>query len=807
MALSSRITFLITVTFLTVICLPSLSGQERILKGLVTDSTGSVIQGASVYIPVYGTGTVTEKDGTFRLLLAPEITEQVRVIFSCMGYRADTITLAAGNLPRQLHIYLAGETVNIQEVSIRASRPDNVTIINVPSVAGAVIPSVTGGIESAIATLPGVATFSELSYSYSVRGGSYDENLVYINDVEVYRPYLIRSGQQEGLSRINPDLTASVHFSPGGFSASYGDRMSSVLDITYREPEKREGSVSLSLLTSSVHAGARSRNNMFWFLAGARYRNNSILLGSLDSKGDYRPSFADIQAIAGYTPDNRTRLTLSLWGSSNNYIFIPRSQTTTFGTIEDAYRLYAFFDGGEHDRYINGGMALTLGLRHSDMVSSKVIFSAYMADENESFDIRGAYSLSALDKTEGTENNPDTLLNAGAGSWLSHARNRLRAEVAGLTYKGTFTRGRNSLDWGVTAKYRGFDSFRNEWLRVDSAGYTLGSDGEGLTLTSWSDQSTSLGSFTSEAFLISRNNFTIAGRQWELNAGIRASYDTYYPEMLVSPRLSLRVKLSDRFSAYMAAGSYHQPPGGREIMIENENGLPQLKAQRSYHLTTGARYDFIAWDRPFRFTVEAYGKLFNRLVPYSIDNVRLVYYGGNIAEGYTAGVDMRVNGEFVQGVESWFSLSLMKSEMNIPSSNSGWYPSPFDQRVNFSIFFQDYLPGHPDFRAHINITFGTGIPASPPGRDQWDIWFRMPPYRRIDIGFSKILLGSDRVNKDSFLRELVAGFEIFNLADIRNTISYTWIRTVRNSEGETREYAVPNYLTKRSLNLKLTARF
>lgn len=807
MALSSRIAFLITVALLTVTFLPSLSGQDRILKGLVTDSTGTVIQGVSVYLPAYGTGTVTEKDGTFRLMLAPEMTEQVRVIFSCTGYLADTITVVAANLPGQLHIHLAGETVNIGEVSIRASRPDNTTIINIPSVVGAVIPSVSGGIESAIATLPGVATFSELSYSYSVRGGSYDENLVYINDVEVYRPYLIRSGQQEGLSRINPDLAASVHFSPGGFSASYGDRMSSVLDITYREPEEREGSVSLSLLTSSAHAGARSRNNMFWFLAGARYRNNSILLGSLDSKGDYRPRFADIQAIAGYTPDRRTRVTLSLWGSSNNYIFIPRSQTTTFGTIENAYRLYAFFDGGERDRYINGGLALTLGLRHSDMLSSKLILSAYLADESESYDIRGAYSLSALDKTEGTENNPDTLLNAGAGSWLSHARNRLRAGVAGLTYKGSFTRGRNNLDWGIAAKYRGFDSFRNEWLRVDSAGYTLGADGEGLTLTSWSDNSTSLASFTSEAYLISRNSFFMAGRQWELNAGVRASYDTYYPEMLVSPRLSLRVNLSDRLSAYMAAGSYHQPPGGREIMIENESGQPLLRAQRSYHLTAGARYDFIAWDRPFRFTVEAYGKLFNRLVPYSIDNVRLVYYGGNIAEGYSAGVDMRINGEFVQGAESWFSLSLMKSEMNIPSYSSGWYPAPFDQRVNFSIFFQDYLPGHPDFRAHINITFGTGIPASPPGRDQWDIWFRMPPYRRIDIGFSKILVGPDRMNKDSFLRELVAGFEIFNLADIRNTISYTWIRTVRNSEGETREYAVPNYLTKRSLNLKLTARF
>ncbi len=807
MAWSSRITFLIIFLLLIVAPLSSLSGQDRSMRGLVTDTAGMAIAGATVYLPAYNKGTVTDGEGAFRLLFTPVTTERVTIIFSCLGYRADTVTISAGKLSDMLKITLAGETVEIAEVSVRASRPDNITIINVPSVAGAVIPSVAGGIESLISTLPGVATFSELSYSYSVRGGSYDENLVYINDVEVYRPYLIRSGQQEGLSRINPDLTASVSFSPGGFSASYGDRMSSVLDITYREPETREGSVSLSLLTSSVHAGARSNNNKLWFLAGARYRNNAILLGSLDTKGEYRPRFADVQAIAGYVPNEHTRLTLSLWGSSNKYTFIPGSRTTTFGTIENAYRLYAYFEGGEQDRYNNGGMAVTLDLRHSNRFTSKFIMSAYIADENESYDIRGAYSLSSLDRTEGSENNPDTLLNAGVGSWLSHARNRLRAGAAGVTYRGSVASGRNGLEWGMTAKHRSYDTFWHEWIRVDSAGYTLRGDAEGLALTSWSDGSSNVNSITTEAWLISRGSFSLAGRKWDLNAGIRSSYDSYFSEMLVSPRLSLKVNLSDRLSVYMAAGAYHQPPGGREMMIENENGSPRLKAQRSYHLTAGARYEFIAWERPFRFTMEAYGKKFDRLVPYSIDNVRLIYYGGNIAEGYSAGLDMRVNGEFVPGVESWFSLSLMRSEMNIPSLNSGWFPAPFDQRVNFSIFFQDYLPGHPDFRAHINISFGTGIPTSPPGRDQWDIWFRMPPYRRIDIGFSKVLIGGARMNKNSFLNELVAGFEIFNLADIRNTISYTWIQTIRNSEGEMREYAVPNYLTTRSLNLKLTARF
>lgn len=805
MALSSRITSL--PLFVIFLLMPSLLlSQGRVLGGLVTDITGTPIPGATVYLPASDKGTVTGGNGKFEIAADPGA-ETATIVFSCIGYRTDTVTVNFAGTPASLKIVLTAETIGIEGVRVTASRPDNITVINIPAVAGTVIPSVAGSIEAAITTLPGVASFSELSNSYSVRGGSYDENLVYINDVEVYRPYLIRSGQQEGLSRINPDLTAEVNFSPGGFSASFGDRMSSVLDITYREPEKSEGAVSLGLLTSTAYAGARSSNDKLWFIAGARYRSNAILLGTLDTRGEYRPRFADLQAIAGYSPDERTSLTLSLWGSSNMYTFVPRSQTTTFGTIGDAYRLYAFFEGGERDRYNNGGVAMSLDYRHSERLTSKIILSAYLADEYESYDIRGAYSLSSLDLNQGTENNPDTLLNAGAGSWLSHARNRLRTGVTALAYRGSGTTDRGGFEWGATARYRNHDIDINEWLRVDSAGYTLGGEGEGLTLTSYAYRTSTVSSIVAEGWFISRSSFTVAGKRWDFNAGIRSAWDSYNSELLISPRISLTVALNQRMSGYLAAGAYHQPPGGREMMLETESSLSLLKAQRSYHLTAGVRYDFIAWDRPFRFTAEAYGKLFDRLVPYTVDNVRLKYFGGNIAEGYAAGLDMRVNGEFVPGVESWFSLSLMKSELKIPSSGSEWYPAPFDQRVNVSIFFQDYLPGHPDFRAHLNVAFGTGIPASPPGRDQWDIWFRMPPYRRIDIGFSKVLIGAGIERENSFMKELIAVIEIFNLADIRNTISYTWIRTVRNSEGITREFAVPNYLTRRSVNLKLTARF
>lgn len=805
MSLSSGIITRLTFILLFLMPLSILSAQDRILEGRVTDTSGVAIAGATVSIPSLNRGVVTGDDGSFTIRLDVGETSQM-MVFSCLGYSSDTVMVDSGHRNRLLNIMLLPVTIDLEGVQIRASRPDNITVIKIPAVAGAVIPSVAGGVEAAIATLPGVASYNELSSSYSVRGGSYDENLVYINDIEVYRPYLIRSGQQEGLSRINPDLTAEVQFSPGGFSAAYGDRMSSVLDITYREPERKEGSVSLSLLTSSVHAGARSKDGKLWFIAGARYRTHAILLGSLDARGDYIPRFADLQAMAGYRPGKKTELTMSLWASSNKYTFIPRSRTTSFGTTENAYRLYAWFEGAERDQYDNGGGAVTLKIRHSESLMSKFILSASTADEKESYDIRGAYSLSSLDLTEGTENNPDTLLNAGAGSWLSHARNILLNDLTGVSYRGSFHKGKNDLEWGIAAKYYDYHIIKNEWLRVDSAGYTTGGEGDGLVLTSGTDITGDINSFMAEGWLISRNSFSIADRLCDLNTGIRASYNSYNSELLVSPRISMAVALSHRTSFFIAAGAYHQPPGGREMMLDLEM-QSHLKAQRSYHLTTGVHYDFTAWDRPFRFTAEGYGKIFNRLIPYTVDNVRLIYYGGNIAEGYSAGLDLRVNGEFVRGVESWFSLSVMRSEMRIPLYSTGWFPAPFDQRVNFSIFFQDYLPGHPDFRAHINIAFGTGIPASPPGREQWDVWFRIPPYRRIDIGFSKVLAGNNNLKENSFMKELMAGIELFNLSDIRNTISYTWIRTVRNSEGQIREYAVPNYLTGRVVNLKVTARF
>ncbi len=801
-----------TVSYLTALCLwvlpvLYLAGQQHTIKGSVTDTSGVAVGGASVYLPSLSLGTVSSSDGSFRLSFTGGAGAPLLLVVSSVGYLTDSLMIMPGALPHSLSITLTPGITDIGAVEVTARRPGGINAIAIPVMAAASLPSLSGGIEAAIATLPGVASFSELSSGYSVRGGSYDENLVYVNGVEVYRPYLIRAGQQEGLSRINPDLAATVSFTPGGFNASYGDRMSSVLDITYREPEQREGSLTLSLLTSSAHAGVRSRNGALWFIAGARYRSTALLLGSLEARGAYRPHFADLQAYGGYQPAPHIRLTLSLWGSLNRYTFIPMSQTTSFGTFENAWRLYAWFQGGEHDRYDSGGGAATLEIRHSEQLTSRVIISGALTGESESYDIRGAYSLSALDRDKGTENNPDTLLNAGTGSWLSHARNYFRSPAADLSYRGATLHSRGDMEWGLTLRHRSFDASRNEWLRTDSAGYTLNEGGDMLSLTRHTLLNAGAGSLTAEGWLMSRLRLSLMGLPADLNAGIRSSYDSYSSELLISPRISMKASLSRSLTAFIAGGAYHQPPGARELMPESADSTSRPAAQRSYHLTAGIQYNFIAWERPFRFSAEAWGKLFYKMIPYRVDNVRVIYYGGNIAEGWSAGVDLRINGEFAQGAESWFSLSLMRSEIRIPSLSTGWYPAPFDQRIHLSIFFQDYLPGHPDFRTHVNLAVGTGIPTSPPGRNQWDKTFRIPPYRRIDIGFSKVVYDAAKRNRESFMRELVAGVEIFNLADIRNTISYTWIRTVMNNRGQVREYAVPNYLTRRSLNLKLSAQF
>jgi len=789
----------------------SLSGQNRIISGIVTDSTGIPVQSVIIRHPESMKGTITDVNGKFRLSV-PVTSLNHNIQISYIGYKEVTVNIPAGDGDIKIPVIILREQIFTPgNIKVTAFRKNDISSLQIPVSTSFVIPSVSRSIEAIVRTLPGVSSYNELSNQYSVRGGSYDENLVYIDGIEIYRPYLIRYGQQEGLSQINPDFVSSVAFSPGGFSAQYGDKMSSVLDVKYRKPQSREASLTASLLTSSAHLGLVSKEKRFFMMAGVRYKTNTLLVNTLDEEGQFHPSFLDFQSYGGAKTGDHSQIKVLLSASSNSFYFIPESQSTTFGSITGAYKLYAAFDGSEKDAYNNLSGTLSYESGEGQPLSSQISVSGLTAYEIEAFDIRGAYNIDAIDDTQFTHLQADSILKIGIGSWLDHARNRLNISTITLSYKGSLKQDGNVTEWGVSSKLSETGININEWERVDSSGYTIGSGGTGLTVTSFYGNICNYRELFSDVYVTEKVAFNLGRLRGSFNAGARAFFDTFNDEMHFSPRIAVDIYPSATLTLYLTGGLYQQPVSGRELMQFNPETAVKLTSQRSYHLACGMKHDFIAWDRPFRFTAEMYGKMQRDLIPYKVENVRISYFGGNIANGYTVGLDMRVNGEFVEGAESWFSLSLMKSDMEIQSLNTGWFSSPFDQRVNANVFFQDYIPGHPGFRTHVNIVFGTGVPASPPNTDSWDVSFRMPPYQRVDLGFSKILIGEVNGhhlgNPNSHFRELSFGVEIFNLADIRNIISYTWINTVKNSEGLSGQYAVPNYLTRRRLNLRLTAKF
>jgi hypothetical protein len=659
--------------------------------------------------------------------------------------------------------------------------------------------------------MPGVASRNELSTQYSVRGGSYDENLVYINDVEIYRPFLIRSGQQEGLSVINPDLAGSVIFSPGGFDCSYGDKMSSVLDIRYKRPVSPKGSLNLGLLTSSIHYEGISKDSKISYLAGLRYKSSRLMLKTLDAKGNYNPVFTDLQSLVTYRTGSHSVLSFLGTFSSNRYNFEPESRTSSFGTEAAAYQLYVLFNGSEKDTYIAWNTAVGWELSKKGVNSHKFMITAFGADEQEFYDIRSSYSLRSLDLNSGSENFSDSLMNIGIGSMLDHARNRLKADIITVSYKGQNSWRHGILYLGIRAKKTNISDKIREWTRVDSAGFTVPWNKESLDLTSLIVSDTKLTYVSYDSYLMNSSSFQLRRGRININSGIRGYFNSFTGEILLSPRLSAEIITGKKTSFHLKGGYYYQPPLYREMRYADGSLNNYIKSQRSIHEVLGMVYDFTAWQRPFRLTAEIYNKNLSFIIPYKIDNVRIIYTGENMASGYSRGLDLKVNGEFVPGAESWVSLSLMDSGLRIPSWNIRMFPSPSDQTLSLQLFFQDWLPDYPTIRAHLNLSFATGIPVTSPYNNRIDQYHRLPSYRRIDLGFTKLItlrkLKSSSFAPIRYFNEIIAGIEIFNLLDIRNTVSYQWISTVNNYEGQRRQFAVPNYLTGRSLNLRIAADF
>ncbi|MDR3094965.1 MAG: TonB-dependent receptor plug domain-containing protein [Bacteroidales bacterium] len=662
------------------------------------------------------------------------------------------------------------------------------------------LPNPSGNFEALLKALAGVSSNNELSAQYSVRGGNFDENLVYVNNIEIRRPILIRSGQQEGLSFINPDLVASVNFSAGGFGACYGDKMSSVLDVQYRVPSAFHGTASVSLLgaTASVEGLVKNR---FSYLLGARYKTSKYLLGTLDTQGDYDPRFVDVQGLFHYKISPRWDADMLVNFSNNRYFFAPDHRVTNFGSLYESYQLNVYYDGMELDTYNSGLNALTLTHCPSDRWKLKWTGVAGLTSERETFDIESAYWLSELEN-----NRSDSIMRQGVGSELSHARNYLNTGNFSFTHTGTFREGRKTLDWSVAYQRETADNRLNEWVMIDSAGYSVPYNGTGIPLKTVRTADNHLTIQRAIAWLQYQQHLSSAKARWTFTAGLRFHYSDANGESLWSPRVSATVRPYhwSRLSGHLAVGMYAQPPSYREMRDIDGQMHSHIKAQRSLHYIIGGDYLFSIGEKPFKLSSELYYKQLSKLIPYRLENVRICYAGENMASGYVTGWDVKLNGEFVKDAESWVNLSLMRAREDITADGTGSFPLPSDQWFNFNLFFQDYFPMAPTWRVFLNLNYGSPLPYSYPDESRFDKSFRMPAYRRVDIGLSKVFF---KDKPHTFIRQMALNVEVFNLFDTNNTISYFWMQVVNNLEGIHQQFAIPNYLTARRLNLKVSIAF
>lgn len=782
-----------------------ISAAQVKLHGKITDAAGEPIEFATVHIAGTAIGTTSGLEGEYSL--SCPAADTITVHFSCIGYREETRRLidASGDVTLNMRLQLTTEM--LQQVEITELKKQTGSIATIDASELRKNPDASGGsVESLLTTMAGVTGSNEMSSQYSVRGGSYDENSVYINGIEVYRPLLVSSGQQEGLSVINPDLVGAIRFSTGGYPAEYGDKMSSVLDITYREPESFEGSASASLMGATLSVGQGSKK--FSQLHGIRYKRNSSLLSSMDTKGEYDPTFFDYQTNLTYRINQKLKVSLLGNIALNHYKFTPQNRTTTFGTSMDAKQFTVFFDGHEKDRFETYFGALSLNYRLSRSTNLQLLGSGYLTNELVAYDISGEYWLDEA----GTSNVGGEL---GVGRYHEHARNRLKASVLSLALKGeTAINQRHTLTYGLSMQGEKIMDRSREWELRDSAGFSLPSDGINLrmvyNLASNQDlSSTRIAAFAQDAWKIN----TAAGFL-TLNAGVRMSYWSFNKEFLVSPRVTLGFipEKSPSWALRFATGLYYQSPFYKEyrMPVSDADGNQtillnkDIKSQRSFHLIAGTDYTFRALNRPFKLSGEIYYKALSDLVPYEIDNLKIVYSGLNESSGYAAGIDLKLFGQFVPGSDSWVSFSLMKTSETLHGVK---VPRPTDRSYSLGLFFTDYFPKFPKLKFALRGILMDGLPSTAPRSTRDKGYFRMPPYKRVDIGLSYALLsplkeGESRGGFGRFLKSVWLGVDVFNLLDITNVASYYWVTDVNDIQ-----YAVPNYLTRRQFNVRLTVDF
>ncbi|MDD7723554.1 MAG: TonB-dependent receptor [bacterium] len=779
------------------------------ITGYVRDADGNPLELVNIRVKNSLIGAMTNEKGYYSLSIAPG--DSVALIYSCLGFNKAERIIPMAAADMRLNVQMNYTALELGEVAVTAIRKQTSTMEHIETDKIKLLPDPAGGsIESLVVTFAGVTSNNELSSQYSVRGGSYDENIIYVNGLEVFRPLLIRSGQQEGLSFVNPDLTESVNFAAGGFEARYGDKMSSVLDITYKKPKTFEGSVSGSLLGANAYVG--SSIGKFTQVTGFRYKTGRSLLGSMDTDAEYEPNFIDLQSYMTYSFTPKWEVNLLGNVAVNNYKFIPHTRETSFGTVDQAQQFKVFFDGQERDKFQTLFGALTLKYRPTENSELGLQASAFNSQEREGYDIAGEYLLGDQG-ADGLEGGNEITLDLA--KYHEHARNRLNSTILNVGHYGNVRMNNHTVRWGVTFQREKIYDQINEWEKRDSAGYSLPQTGSTVNVIAnlYADnrlESSRISGYLQDAFKFRTEQglFTLVG-------GVRGSYWDYNQEFIISPRASIGFipNFDQDLTFRLAAGLYYQSPFYKELRrIETDaqgNDITvlnsELKSQRSIHVIAGSDYTFRAMDRNFKLTAELYYKKLDNLNPYTIDNVKVRYYGENCAKGYAMGLDVKFFGEFVPGTDSWISFSLMKARQTIRETTE--VPLPNSPGYNVSLFFQDYFPGYKRMKLNLKGVLAGGLlTTAPHSTYEEGKWFRMPAYKRVDIGLSYQLAGgTDAIMDRAFFRHLKniwLGVDVFNLFDIKNVSSYYWVTDVYN-----RQFAVPNYLTGRQLNARIIVDF
>jgi hypothetical protein len=797
------------------------------VKGIILDENNNPVE--NVNISYQTKSTITNSNGFYSFTVPAN--KKITLIFTHISLKKTTATLELkANEDFEFNVTMNDNAEQMGEVIVTAKnrkRIQGITIIEPEMIRR--IPGANAGVENILKTLPGVYSNNELSTQYAVRGGNYDENLVYVNEVEVYRPFLVRSGQQEGLSFTNTDLVQNVDFSAGGFQSKYGDKLSSVLDITYRRPTKFGIAAEASLLGGSLALDAVSKNQKWSAITGFRYRDNSLLVNSQQTETNFKPTFADLQTNIIYNASTKWQWSFLGNISQNKYNYKPISRQTNFGTINEPIALQVYYEGQEKDKYDTYFGAFKTTFKPSDNFTLKFIASAYHTLEQEYFDIFAGYFLGEVDSNIGSENFGGVTYSRAIGTQLNHARNDLDALIVNAEVKGFHDIKKNQVEWGFKYTREDIRDRVVEWEVIDSAGFSINPPHLNLPINDQpyhpyigplvpfqNVRALNFATIDRLSGFVQLNRKTKLGNhdvwfnigtrmhQWKVNGAKQVGKS----QIEFSPRAQIAIKpdwekdMVFRFST----GLYVQPPSYRELRDSSGTVLPNVKAQKSIHFVLSSDYSFKMWNRPFKLVSEAYYKILNNVNPYTLDNVRIRYAADNNAVAFAQGLDLRLNGEFVPGTESWFSFGYLKTQENI--NNKGYISRPTDQTLKFGILFQDYMPNLPSVKLYLNLVYNTGLPGgSPSYADPYLYQNKMRDYRRVDVGFFKVFTDNNKKLRTGHwlkkFKDLSAGMEIFNLFNNMNAITNTWVRDVYTKN----QYGIPNYMTTRVFNFKIAAKF